>query len=191
MTSQKLVRKLLENPLGLTPISTTGETGRGTTVETHNHSTHVTSKRPTKRTYKPRARRCKHCKQSFTPKTKHGKFCCDTCRKNFWECQGKRSKPAKEERLELVTCAGCRQGFFATEGKGQKHCSASCRTKAWRIRRQATIEALGVELGINQEKAADVLETGGMKKITSFLSARGYAYDEVEHLWFPNFSRTD
>jgi hypothetical protein len=161
------------------------------TYETHvtpGNETHGTPLKRTRRTYKPRARRCKTCGDTFTPKSKHGAYCSDKCRKKAWRDRVARSKaakpqPAKEEQLELLTCPTCGHGFFAPAGKGQRHCSPSCRTKAWRQRRAAAVEALACDMGITYDKASDVVEQYGMKKTGEYLGSRGYVFDVEERVW--------
>jgi hypothetical protein len=164
------------------------------TLLTPGTETHVTPVKRTRRAYKPRSRRCKICRESFTPKSKHGEYCSDKCRKKAWrdrvaKAKQNKSQPVKEALLELLICPTCGQGFFATVGKGQRHCTPSCRTKAWRQRRIATIDILTFDMAISREKAADLLETGGLEKIRVYLNARGYFYDEKERNWVRGFSQ--
>lgn len=163
----------------LTPQMETGETAKR---ETHP----LLSYSPTRnRAYKPRARRCKSCGHDFTPKAKHARYCSDRCRKAAWrKSTRKKTKPVEKVIVyEVVVCACCGKSFFANEGTGTKHCSSSCRTKAWRMRRDAALEALIFDMGIGQSKAADLIEIGGMRKITAYLIARGYTYDATAKAW--------
>lgn len=158
------------------------------TLLTPGNETHVTPVKRTRRPYKPRSRHCKTCGDIFIPKSKHGAYCNDKCRKKAWRNKVAKSKatkpqPRKEEALELLTCPTCREGFFATAGKGQRHCSPSCRTKAWRQRRAAAVEALACDMGISYEKAGDVVEQFGMKKTSDYLEKRGFVYDPDERAW--------
>jgi hypothetical protein len=189
MTTNSL-QKPLKKALGLTVARVTGETHNWETGVTPNSGTNVTPKRVTHRSYKLRARHCKNCGEVFTPKSKHGRFCSDTCRKAAWKKERrKHPKPPKEKPLELQTCAGCRQGFFGV--RGQKHCTPSCKTAAWRHRRQAAIAILAFDMQISETKAADVVEVSGMKKITAYLTTRGYVYNDVEQEWMFCFTVTD
>lgn len=183
------VQNVFSSPQGLT--------SQQATVLTSQTETGVTEKRKTQRpsphspirqrAYKPRTRRCKSCGHTFTPKAKHARYCSDRCRKAAWRKSTRtRSKPVvKAVEFEVVTCACCGKSFFANEGKGTKHCSHSCRTKAWRLRREAAIEALILDMGLAQSKAADLIDMGGMRKITAYLTARGYSYDAAVRAWLP------
>jgi hypothetical protein len=187
-TSKKALGLTAGYETGETPLWETGEMAACETLLTAISVTQVTGIKQTRRGYKPRARHCKTCDKVFTPKSKHGKFCSDTCRKKDWrERQGRakqnKPEPVKEVLLELGTCPCCNKGFIAQFGKGQRYCTPSCKTKAWRLRREAAIEALMFDMGISATKAADVIETGGMKKITQYLLSRGYTYDTHERTW--------
>ena len=169
---------------GLTRPKTTGETPKRATDVHTQQTTHVTADKATHRSYKPRARRCKNCGEHFTPKSKHGRFCTDNCRKAAWKReQGRKNRSVKVQQpaLEVIVCAGCGKPFFGLAG--QKHCKAACKTAAWRIRRSAAIVALAVDMGISEAKAADAIDFGGMKKITAYLTARGYSYDAITQAW--------
>ncbi len=175
-----------KSPQGLTKRKTTGETPKKTTDVATAQATDVTSKKATHRSYKPRARRCKNCDHTFTPKSKHGRFCSDNCRKAAWKReQGRKQRRSVEPvqpALQVIVCAGCGKSFFGLAG--QKHCKPSCKTAAWRIRRSAAIVAVAIDMGISEAKAADAIDFGGMKKITAYLTARGYSYDAVVQAWF-------
>ncbi len=169
---------------GLTRRKTTGETPKRATDVYPQQTTHVTSKKATHRPYKPRARHCKNCGENFTPKSKHGRYCSDNCRKAAWKReQGRKNRSPKLQQpaLEVIVCAGCGKPFFGLAG--QKYCKAACKTAAWRIRRIAAIVALAVDMGISEAKAADAVDFGGMKKITAYLTARGYNYDTTAKVW--------
>jgi hypothetical protein len=168
---------------GLTRPKTTGETPKRATDVHTQQATQVTAEKTTHRSYKPRARRCKNCGENFTPKSKHGRFCTDNCRKTAWKReQGRKNRSVKvQPALEVIVCAGCSKSFFGLSG--QKHCKAACKTAAWRIRRTAAIVALAVDMGISEAKAADAIDFGGMKKITAYLAARGYYYDATAKAW--------
>lgn len=172
---------------GLTKRKTTGETPKRATDVSTVQTTHVTSEGVTHRSYKPRARHCKNCGHTFTPKSKHGRYCSDNCRKATWKReQGKKRRSLKLEHptLDVIVCAGCGKSFFGLAG--QKHCKPSCKTAAWRIRRSAAIVAVAIDMGISEAKAADAIDFGGMKKITAYLTARGYSYDIVAKAWLMN-----
>ena len=174
-----------KSPQGLTKRKTTGETPKMATDVSTSQATHVTSEKVTHRSYKPRARRCKHCDHTFTPKSKNGRYCSDNCRKAAWKReQGRkqrRSAAPVQPALEVIVCAGCGKSFFGVAG--QKHCKQSCKTAAWRIRRSAAIVAIAIDMGISEAKAADAIDFGGMKKITTYLTARGYNYDATAKAW--------
>jgi hypothetical protein len=174
-----------KSPQGLTKRKTTGETPQMTTDVSTKQETHVTPQRVTHRPYKPRARNCKNCGHNFTPKSKHGRYCSDNCRKAAWKReQGRkrrRSAEPTQPALEVIVCAGCGKSFFGLAG--QKHCKPSCKTAAWRIRRSAAIVAVAIDMGISEAKAADAIDFGGMKKITAYLTARGYNYDTTAKAW--------
>jgi hypothetical protein len=185
-----ITQNQFSSPQGVTIAPETGvtrvfETGVTQKSETLPKTTYFPARN---RSYKPRARRCKSCGQNFTPKAKHARFCSDRCRKAAWRKHShNKSKPAaKMVEYQVVVCACCGKSFFANDGKGAKHCTPSCRTKAWRERREAAVEALVLDMGIQPTKAADLIEVGGMRKITAYLTARGYAYDVVARAWFPS-----
>lgn len=176
-----------KSPQGLTKRKTTGETPKMATDVSTTQTTHITPEKVTHRSYKPRARRCKNCGHTFTPKSKHGRFCSDNCRKATWKREQGRKRRSAEPRqpaLEVIVCGGCDKSFFGLPG--QKHCKASCKTAAWRIRRTAAIVAVAVDMGISEAKAADAIDFGGMKKITAYLTARGYHYDATAKAWLIN-----
>jgi hypothetical protein len=173
-----------KTPQGLTFRKTTGETPKKATGETFKKTTHVTAEQTTHRSYKPRARNCKNCGHNFKPKSKHGRYCSDNCRKAAWKReQGRKNRSVEPQQpaLKVIVCAGCDESFFGLPG--QKHCKASCKTAAWRIRRSAAIVALAVDMAISEAKAADAVDFGGMKKITAYLTARGYSYDAAAKAW--------
>ena len=174
-----------KSPQGLTNRKTTGETPKMATDVSTTQATRVTSEKVTHRSYKPRARRCKNCDHTFTPKSKHGRYCSDNCRKAAWKReqgrQRRRSAEPVQPALEVIVCAGCGKSFFGVTG--QKHCKPSCKTAAWRIRRSAAIVAIAIDMGISEAKAADAIDFGGMKKITAYLTARGYNYDVTAKAW--------
>ena len=173
-----------KTPQGLTKRKTTGETPKMATDVATVQVTDVTPQRATHRSYKPRARRCKNCRHDFTPKSKHGRFCSDNCRKVTWKReQGKKRRSVEpiQPALQLIVCAGCGKSFFGLAG--QKHCKPSCKTAAWRLRRSAAIVAVAVDMGISEAKASDAIDFGGMKKITAYLTARGYEYDTTAKAW--------
>lgn len=169
---------------GLTKRKTTGETPKKATDVAVTQTTHVTPEKTTHRSYKPRARNCKNCGHNFTPKSKHGRYCSDNCRKATWKReQGRKQRSVEPQQpaLKVIVCAGCAESFFGLPG--QKHCKASCKTAAWRLRRSAAIVAVAVDMGISEAKASDAIDFGGMKKITVYLTARGYQYDTTAKAW--------
>src|SRR3954469_10191221 len=77
-----MATKSSENGQGRTPSSATKGQGKRKTVFKLADGTTVTSGRITvqRRTYTPRARRCKVCQTEFTPQSKKAKYCSDNCR---------------------------------------------------------------------------------------------------------------
>jgi hypothetical protein len=167
--------KTAQKRAGLTAASGT----RGQAVLTPASVREVTPARGTRK-YRPRARQCAHkgCETVFTPSAKHGKFCSDKCRKaDARRRKAKIMKAApKDPTLVVATCLHCGATFFAEQGKDAKYCSPSHRTAAWRQRREAAVQAL-VDMGMEAQKAGDVLELGGMVKTSRYLRQLGYQYN--------------
>lgn len=137
-----------------------------------------------KRKYKARARKCKHCKTCFTPKRNSAaKFCSNSCRVAHWKKKHPKPRKAAEPVLEPIICEHCGLGALVPAGKGRKYCSATCRTLAYEARRTAAIEALSGAVGMSATKAADVIESGGMREITRLLNGLGMTYDPASRQW--------
>jgi hypothetical protein len=172
---------MVKKALGLTTLAAT-DAAEGLTAA---DVPQLTPQKATRR-YKPRARKCanKACGKVFTPQAKHGRFCSENCRKAGYRQRATKARKPKEQELILVatTCEHCGASFFAEAGKGAKYCSASHRTAAYRQRREAAIQTL-IDLGINVEKARDVLELSGMRKTSRHLCQLGYLYDERSRRW--------
>jgi hypothetical protein len=167
--------------VGLTAASGT----IGQAVLTTSGVRELTPARGTRR-YRPRARKCAHkgCQTVFTPVAKHGRFCSDKCRKA--EARKRKARttktPAKTPVLVVATCLHCGATFFTEQGKDARYCTSSHRTAAWRQRREAAVQAL-VDMGMDAQKAGDVLELGGMAKMTRYLHQLGYEYNESARRW--------
>lgn len=166
-----------KNSHGLTAASVT-QNAEGLTSED------VTALMPArKRSYKPRARKCKGCGKSFTPQSKMARYCSNACRSRIWRRKHPKPKVATLPELEPVVCEGCGLPFLANASKRQKYHSPSCRVIAARARREAAISAIAAHYRMKPEKAADGVEMHGMKKITALLTKLGFRYEPSARRW--------
>lgn len=149
----------------------------------------VTTKRVTRRrTYKARARLCKCCHETFTPKVnRSAKFCSDRCRKKDNRAKMAKEKKAKaaqvERDLEICTCLWCGGTWLADPSHDPKYCSPSHRTKAYRQRRFSAIETVATIKNYSAVKAEQLINTSGMLKTSRWLRKNGYTYDELTRSW--------
>src|SRR4051794_8123694 len=149
----------------------------------------VTPKRVTRRrVYKARARLCKCCHQSFTPKAnRSAKFCSDRCRKKDNRAKmakAKKANPVQIERdLEVCTCLWCGGTWLADPSRDPKYCQPSHRTAAYRQRRVSALEAVATIKNYSIEQAAQLISKSGMRKTGSWLRRKGYSYDDTARQW--------
>lgn len=134
------------------------------------------------RAYKPRARKCKCCKQVFTPKSASGKYCSAACRSKVWRRRHPHKPTTKEPVLTAITCQHCGKGYLVDSPR-RLYCSATCRTLAWKTRRAAAVQALSESVGMSAHKTGDVMETGGLKAVTTILHSLGMVYDAGARRW--------
>lgn len=153
--------------------------------------TRLTAKRVT-RAYKTRARQCenKACRKLFTPKAKHGRFCCDPCRQT--EARRRKKKGLKlevvERDLELVTCLFCNNTFFGQKGSHAKYCSDSHKELAYRQRRASTISAISESTGMSLGDANELVQNAGMPNCTRWLRQQGMSYNDSLRRWLAPIS---
>ena len=182
-----MAAKSSENRQGRTPSDATKGQGRRKTVFKLADGTTVTSGRITvqRRTYTPRARRCKVCQTEFTPQSKKAKYCSDNCRAQAYRDRKTAAKgdQPREVILEALICPQCELGFYAVKGKGAIFCSPTCRAGGYKARRKAAVAALAADLGITAEDARDAVETRGLEEIAAHLTGRGWLYDYVAKSW--------
>jgi hypothetical protein len=167
-----------KKPVGVTAASTTLIAA----VTTADDETAVTPRR--KRHYKPRARRCACCGESFTPQRRgKSKYCSDLCRGRDWRRKHPKKQAAADLELEAITCEHCGKGALVPAGKGRRYCDATCRTAAYRARREAAIAALIDGHGMSQYEAVATVESKGMQRVTRMLNTFGYVYDADGRRW--------
>lgn len=173
MTTSRAGKK----PLGVTALHTTPESAGVTADE----QTSVTPRR--KRHYKPRARRCACCGESFTPQRRgRAKYCSDLCRGKDWRRKHPKQAVVVVE-LEAITCEHCGKSALVPAGKGQRYCDGTCRTGAYRARREAAIAALIEGHGMTTNQAILTVEAKGMQRISRMLATFGYVYDVNLRRW--------
>lgn len=68
---------------------------------------------------------CKNCKQLLVQKDKHKKriFCCDACRRNWWNQH--RHESRSKNKVEVL-CKYCGKEFQAYVHEKRKYCSHQC-----------------------------------------------------------------
>jgi hypothetical protein len=132
-----------------------------------------------RRNGRARAKRhkCLHCHSTFTTARADAKYCSARCRQAAF-----RARQQAPEQLTPAACAHCGNGFWQTNSL-RVYCSASCRTLASRVKRAAAADALAQLLGISGERAADVVDTQGLRKVAANLEACGWAYDRHARSW--------
>ncbi|MEO8396740.1 MAG: hypothetical protein ABI700_27350 [Chloroflexota bacterium] len=149
----------------------------------------VTPKRVTRRrVYKARARLCKCCHNSFTPKAnRSAKYCSDRCRKKDNRAKMAKTKKAKtsqvERELEVCTCLWCGGTWLADPSRDPKYCSPSHRTAAYRQRQFSAVKAVAAIKNYSTEQAIRLIKTSGMRKTGSWLRRHGYIYDDSARQW--------
>lgn len=122
--------------------------------------------------------RCLQCDVTLKGRRPDAKYCGHRCRQAAY-----RAAHAKPETVDTpATCDHCGGRYWSTSG-ARKYCSPSCRTLASRTRRTATVDALAGWLGISDDKAADAIETQGLKPVASRLEAVGFMYDQAARCW--------
>lgn len=167
-----------QKPLGFTArIDTPRSAGFTPRPATVVDGPSITPARPTKRRhYKPRARRCPVCGQTWTPKSKAAKVCSSACRSKLY--RQRQTTKRKAERPEakpaiVTTCAHCRRPFWSANA-AQAYCGPSCRTLANRARRKALVDLL---TRAGYPDAIDRVELYGMATLNAELLAVGISYD--------------
>lgn len=143
------------------------------------NSTQKPAKFTPARNGRARAKRykCCHCHMTFSSTRADAKYCSARCRQAAF-----RARQQTPDRLETATCAHCGAGFWQTHAQ-RVYCSASCRTLACRAKRTATADALAQLLSIDTERAADVVDSQGLRKVAANLTACGWAYDRLTRSW--------
>lgn len=139
-----------------------------------------------KRHYKARARRCKCCHESFTPKRNgSAKYCSDRCRKkdNRAKMAKQKGTPKAERIVDDCTCLWCGGTWLADPSLDPKYCSPSHRTAAYRQRRYSAIQAYATIRNKPLEQAGAAIRKSGMRKVSRFLRQQGYVYDDATHVW--------
>lgn len=136
---------------------------------------------------KPRRRKCKCCKQPFTPSKRGALYCSAACRKRAWarsNAKKRARQPRADEGLEIAMCAHCQRPYWREAGKAQQlYCKPGCRTLAARARRAAAEIALAGLLNMSIEKARDCSESWGMIKLARLLAENGLVYDAASRAW--------
>ena len=85
--------------------------------------------------------------------------------------------------MEAIVCDHCGRGALVQVGKGRKYCSRTCRTLAYKARREAAIVALIEGHGMGQNDAIATVELKGMRRVTRMLNTFGYVYDAGGRRW--------
>lgn len=146
---------------------------------------------PSKRAYKPRARKCKQCGEGFTPQRKSALYCSAACNQKAYrkrQSKAKKAAPKPKPQLAPFVCEHCGKSSWQPVVKDRRYCSATCRVGACGARREAAIEALALT-GVGYEKAAIAVESLGMKTISASLGCLGLAYDAQARQWMNGAER--
>lgn len=164
----------------------THDTAIHSTLNTPIHSTVLTAPRST-RPYKPRARKCAcGCGVVFTPKTKHGRYSSEACRKRAYarrKAKAASSAPKEAPPLEVGVCEWCGAKFWTEADNGQAYCKPSHRTAAWRARRAATVQKIAELDQCTLTAAEGQIKALGLKVIAEYLTGRGYVYSTSAKRW--------
>lgn len=130
-------------------------------------------------------KKCKHCKKSYRG-TSTSKFCGNRCRQADYRCRKnpdlKTRTRSSEKATLVITCNHCGKGFWAKTSVAC-YCSASCRVRAYRVRRETAIITLALHTGLPSYKANDVVDTFGLKHVASLLKRYGYKYNSLKRVW--------
>jgi len=133
-----------------------------------------------------RAKKCKACKQTYTPSKIDQKYCTHRCRQAAYRKRkmvGARRKPVSQERpLVPVICHHCNGTFWAKSRKA-KFCSTSCRTLYHRALKAAIPDAIHLVYGLPRDKVLDVIETQPIGKIRAVLETAGLRYHHQKRVW--------
>lgn len=130
------------------------------------------------------ARRCQHCKTSFTPKRATAKYCSDACRVKAFKSRHKPRQRVKPIPVIVSTCcAHCGSRFAASAGRGQLYCTPSCKTLAYRARRSALIDAVAAYTNVDVDVAFESVEKYGMKRAGEIVRQLGMVYDQSSRRW--------
>jgi hypothetical protein len=118
---------------------------------------------------------------------KEQRYCKPACRQKAYRQRHKPKVRVTSTNAAIPqVCPHCNESYWAKTARSE-FCSPSCRVLAYRQRKETAVDVVMVISGINRERACDVIETVGMRRITSLLSSAGYSYDYTAKRWL-NYS---
>jgi len=135
-----------------------------------------------------RKQHCKVCGDGFIPRRTTAQYCSPECRNKAYRKRQSRlkAKASKDEApiMSPFTCEHCGQTVWQVEAKDRRYCTPSCRTGAWKTRRQAAAHTLtAISPQMTLEQAELLIEYSGMKKTANLLGDFGYSYDIPTRKW--------